>query len=125
MTGFEPAVRCRTHRFQRCTLNHSDTSPVVRLYQKTCVIYNNDMKQQWFVYMLRCSDDSLYTGITTDINRRVIEHNSASQGAKYTRNRRPVNVVFQETYPDRSQASQREFEIKKLSRKEKEQLLSL
>ena len=77
----------------------------------------------YWVYMLRCKDDSLYTGITTDLPRRVEEHNSGT-GAKYTRGRGPVILVYQESLSDRSAASKREAEIKKLSREEKLLLIS-
>lgn len=78
----------------------------------------------WFVYILRCADDSLYTGVTTDTARRLNEHNLNDRlGAKYTRCRRPVNLVFQETCVDRSAACKREAEIKKMSRLAKLRLL--
>ena len=73
---------------------------------------------KWRVYILKCSDGSLYTGITTDLARRVREHNSG-KGAKYTRSRRPVAPVYSEDYPDRSSASREEARIKKLSRDDK------
>ena len=76
------------------------------------------MSKRWKVYILRCSDDSLYTGITTDLARRVYEHN-AGKGAKYTRSRLPVNIVYFEKYPDRSSASKEEARIKKLTRDKK------
>lgn len=72
----------------------------------------------WFVYVLRCADDTLYTGITTDVGRRVKQHN-AGKGAKYTRCRLPVEVLYQEGQEDRSRASKREIAIKKLSRAQK------
>jgi len=75
------------------------------------------------VYILQCADDTLYTGIATDLNRRLTEHNSSEKGAKYTRSRRPVRLVYSETFPDRSSASRREYEIKKLSRAKKLQLI--
>ena len=78
----------------------------------------------WFVYVVRCSDDSLYTGITTDINRRIEEHNTSNKGAKYTRTRRPVKLEYKEVYVDRSTASKREYAIKKLTRKQKLNLIS-
>lgn len=78
----------------------------------------------WFVYMVRCADDSLYTGITIDICRRIKEHNEDdSLGAKYTKTRRPVVLVYQEICASRSVATKREMEIKKLSKEEKDQLL--
>lgn len=78
----------------------------------------------WFVYMLRCVDDSLYTGVTTDPQRRLRQHNGELKGgAKYTRLRRPVELVWQECYDDRSSACKREYAIKQLSRKRKIELL--
>lgn len=67
----------------------------------------------YFVYILQCADDTLYTGIATDINRRLNEHNTSDKGAKYTRSRRPVTLVYSEGFPDRSSASRREYEIKR------------
>ena len=74
---------------------------------------------KYYVYLLKCIDNTLYTGITTDLQRRLKEHNSSSKGAKYTKNRRPVSLEYYEEYADRSSASKREAAIKKLSRKEK------
>ena len=71
-----------------------------------------------FVYVLRCSDDSLYTGYTTDVERRVAEHD-AGEGAKYTRGRTPVELVHVESYDSKSAAMSREYEIKQLSRRQK------
>lgn len=78
----------------------------------------------YFVYILRCSDDTLYTGIATDVQRRVKEHNESPKGAKYTSGRRPVKLVHQEAFLTRSEASKREASIKKLSREEKELLFT-
>jgi len=75
-----------------------------------------------WVYVLRCADDTLYTGYTTDVSRRVAEHN-AGDGARYTRGRTPVSVVHTERYDSRSAALSREYEIKQLSRAEKERLV--
>jgi putative endonuclease len=75
--------------------------------------------QAWFVYIIRASDDSLYTGITTDVERRFKEHFSPAKGARYFRGRKPVEVVFTEKHPNRSSALRREAEIKKLSRSDK------
>ena len=75
--------------------------------------------------MLECADGTLYTGIATDLERRLDEHNHSPKGAKYTRARRPVELVYSETFADRSSASKREYEIKhKMSRKEKLRLVS-
>lgn len=76
-----------------------------------------------FVYMVRCADDSLYTGWTTSLVRRVAAHN-AGRGAKYTRSRRPVRLVWAEPQPDRSAALRRELEIKRLTRAEKLALIA-
>lgn len=75
--------------------------------------------RKWCIYIVRCADDSLYTGITTDLERRVFEHNNAKNGAKYTRPRRPVTLVYQEVAESRSQASKREREIKNLTQQQK------
>ncbi|MET0065711.1 MAG: GIY-YIG nuclease family protein [Candidatus Thiodiazotropha sp.] len=77
----------------------------------------------WFVYILRCSDHSLYTGITTDVGQRVRVHN-LGQGAKYTRGRRPVELVFVESCSDRCQALRREYAIKQMTRARKDRLIS-
>lgn len=77
----------------------------------------------YFVYMLRCSDTTLYTGITKDIAKRLKEHNESDKGAKYTKIRRPVELVYQEEAADRSAASKREHLIKKLSRAQKLELI--
>jgi putative endonuclease len=74
-----------------------------------------------YVYILWCADDTLYTGYTTDVERRVAEHDSG-EGAKYTRGRTPVELVHVESYGSRSAAMSREYEIKQLSRSEKESL---
>lgn len=73
----------------------------------------------YYLYILKCADETLYTGITTDIERRMREHNSSKVGAKYTRVRRPVELVHLAKYKDRSAASVEEARIKKLSRAEK------
>ena len=73
--------------------------------------------------MLKCSDDTLYTGITTDLDRRIDEHNNSPKGAKYTRIRRPVELIYSEGCEDKSSASKREIEIKKLSRIQKLELV--
>jgi putative endonuclease len=74
----------------------------------------------WCVYMLHCADGSLYTGITTDVARRVAEHNGdGGLGARYTRSRRPVALVYVESADSRAQASRREAAIKRLDRARK------
>ena len=76
----------------------------------------------WYVYILRCGDGTLYTGITDDIPRRLAAHRSG-KGAKYTRGRGPLELVYQEQVPDKSAALRREIQIKRLRRAEKERLI--
>ena len=75
-----------------------------------------------YVYVLECSDGTYYTGYTTDVERRVAEHNEGT-AAKYTRGRRPVELIHAETYDTKSDAMQREHAIKQLRRPAKEQLI--
>jgi putative endonuclease len=78
----------------------------------------------WQVYVVRCTDGTFYTGITTDVSRRIDEHNAgAPVGARYTRARRPVVLVYQEAADSRSAAASREYHIKQLSRADKERLI--
>ena len=77
----------------------------------------------YFVYILECSDQTLYTGITKDVDKRLEEHNTSDKGAKYTKARRPVKLLYSESSPDRSTASKREYAIKKLTRSEKLKLI--
>lgn len=74
------------------------------------------MPPLWTIYILRCGDDSLYTGVTTDIARRLSEHNSPAKGAKYTRSRQPVQLVYTEQVSSRPEACRREGQIKKMRR---------
>ncbi len=82
---------------------------------------NNE--RPWYVYIIRASDGSLYTGITTDVERRFAEHGSVLKGARFFRGRRPLKVEHIETHPDRSSAQRREAAIKKLSRDGKLELI--
>jgi len=80
----------------------------------------NNLQNSWFVYILRCADDTLYTGIAKDVKSRLDQHNNDNvKGAKYTRARRPVELVYSEACDSRSSASKREYAVKKLSRAEK------
>lgn len=79
----------------------------------------------WYVYFLRCSDNSLYAGITTDIHRRLHEHNYTKLGAKYTRAKRPVTLAYIEDSPNKSIASKREYHLRKLTKNKKEQLVTM
>jgi putative endonuclease len=78
--------------------------------------------EQWQVYIVRCADETLYTGIARDVNRRLDEHNHSALAARYTRARRPVVLVYTEACASRSQALRREIAIKKLSRQDKQRL---
>lgn len=73
----------------------------------------------YHLYILRCADHTLYTGITVDLDRRVQEHNTSKLGAKYTKARRPVELIYSQKFEDRSSASKEESRIKRLSREEK------
>ncbi|MCI9170588.1 MAG: GIY-YIG nuclease family protein [Lawsonibacter sp.] len=77
----------------------------------------------WYVYMLRCGDGTLYTGVTDDVERRLAAHR-AGKGAKYTRGRGPLELVYQEQVPDKSAALRREYQIKRLPKQEKEGLIA-
>ncbi len=81
--------------------------------------------KSWWVYLLRCNDNSLYAGVTTDINRRVEEHNNSKLGAKYTRARRPVYLAYFEKACNKSIACKREYQIRHLPKRKKEQLVNL
>ncbi|MAR99838.1 MAG: hypothetical protein CMH24_00505 [Nitrosomonadales bacterium] len=82
----------------------------------------NSKKESWYVYILKCSDDSYYTGITKDIKRRIHEHET-NKGAKYTKGRGPFHLVYTYKCKDQKEASQKEYAIKKLTLLEKEKLI--
>jgi len=75
------------------------------------------------VYIVRCADDTYYTGIAKDVKKRLEEHNTSAKGAKYTKARRPVTLVYEEPCEDRSSASKREYAIKRLKRIQKVALI--
>lgn len=78
----------------------------------------NNQPSLWVVYIIKCSDDTLYTGITTDLSRRIQEHESGA-GAKYTKGRGPFKIIYTEPSKNRSDASKRELEVKSLNKKDK------
>mgnify|MGYP001391724376 CR=1 FL=1 len=78
----------------------------------------------WYLYVVRCVDSTLYTGITTDVGRRVREHNASKRGAKYTRARRPVELVWTREYKSRSEAQKAEYSFKKMFHKEKWEVIN-
>lgn len=83
------------------------------------------MKKNYFLYILQCADKSYYTGITVDLKKRLRQHNGEiSGGAIYTRNKRPVELKYFEEYKTRSKALKREYEIKQMTRIQKERLFS-
>jgi putative endonuclease len=74
----------------------------------------------WYVYMVRCSDGTLYTGISNDLEKRIKAHNSGKDGARYTRSRKPVELVYSEQVESKSAAARLEYQIKRLPRNKKE-----
>ena len=82
------------------------------------------METKWYLYILRCKDNSLYTGITTDVEKRLETHRSG-KGAKYTRGRTPLELVYSEVCGDRSMAQKREAAVKKMTRQQKEKLIGI
>ena len=80
------------------------------------------MEENWYLYILRCKDNTLYTGITTDVARRLEAHRSG-KGAKYTRGRAPLELVYQQACGTHSDALKRELEIKAMSRKQKDEMI--
>ena len=76
-----------------------------------------------YVYMVRCSDETLYTGIAKDLEKRISDHNTSSVGAKYTKSRRPVTLVRKKKFKDRATASKEEYRIKRIGKERKEQML--
>lgn len=79
----------------------------------------------YYLYILKCADKTLYTGITTDLERRILEHNEKKLGAKYTASRRPVKLVYSKKFKSRSLASKEEAQTKKLKRVQKLELIKL
>jgi putative endonuclease len=78
----------------------------------------------WYFYVVKCSDNSFYAGVTTELKRRVYEHNNTNKGAKYTRPRRPVELIYSEECESRSIAQKTEYKFKQLDRKTKERIIS-
>ena len=80
--------------------------------------------KKWYLYVVECADGTLYTGITKSIHRRLNEHNYGDRAAKYTRSRRPVKLVFSREFNNHSSAASAEWKFKKLSRKEKLEIIN-
>ncbi|MDP1845962.1 MAG: GIY-YIG nuclease family protein [Candidatus Moranbacteria bacterium] len=83
----------------------------------------SNIKKLYYLYILECADKTLYTGITTDLGRRIAEHNDSKLGSKYTSARRPVRLVYSRKFKDQSSASREEARIKKLKKSEKMELI--
>ena len=77
----------------------------------------------WYIYIVRCNDGTLYTGITKDLDKRIDEHNFGTGGAKYTRSRRPVTLVYTEQVESRSDAAKREYQLKRMTLMKKNELI--
>ncbi len=90
---------------------------------RNCKQSQSGIAVSWFVYILKCEDDTLYTGITNNKERRLSQHNKG-KASKYTRVRLPVEMIYSESTEDRSSASKREWQIKQLSRKQKLALIA-
>ncbi|HEC14022.1 MAG TPA: GIY-YIG nuclease family protein [Acidiferrobacteraceae bacterium] len=82
-----------------------------------------DNNAPWFVYIVQCRGGTYYTGITTDLERRIQEHNDTRKAARYTRSRRPVNLAYAEGHDSRSEASKREHQLKQLTVAQKRSLI--
>ena len=80
------------------------------------------VESKWYLYILRCGDGTLYTGITTDVEKRLVQHRTG-KGAKYTRGRQPLELVYREECEDHSAALKREYEVKRLPREQKMMLI--
>ena len=81
-------------------------------------------QNKWYLYVLLCADGTYYTGVTTDTSRRLHEHNYTQRGAKYTRRRRPVNLIYSASYANRSEAQKAEYKFKKLNKNQKEVIVN-
>jgi putative endonuclease len=82
------------------------------------------MRSLYYVYILECSDKTLYTGYTNDLEERIKKHNTKDKGAKYTRGRQPVKIIYYEKFDSKTDALKREHKIKRLTRDEKLQLIN-
>ena len=80
--------------------------------------------KNWHLYVLLCADGSYYAGVTTDLKRRLKEHNTSMKGAKYTKTRRPVEIIYTEIFSSRSLAQKAEYRFKQLTRKQKEKVIN-
>lgn len=86
-------------------------------------ISRDPMGDEWYMYVLECSDGTYYTGITTDVKRRLYEHNNTGKAAKYVKSRRPVAVIYSTDFENRSAAAKAEYRFKRLTRKQKTEVI--
>ncbi len=86
--------------------------------------FTRNVMKDYFVYIVECSDGTYYTGITTDVERRVMEHNFSFKSLKYTRSRRPVKLIYSRLVGNRLEASKEEYRVKKLSRSKKTEMIN-
>ena len=125
--GWKGVKPKRHHEFidaKDCPVSWHDLDSTVAVEAKEVAVLKlrKQVAEPWFVYMVRCADGSLYTGIAKDVNRRLEQHN-AGTASRYTRSRLPISLEYQEEHPDQSTALKRELAIKALSRKAKEALI--
>ena len=127
--GIEPSLQvfaCQTPRKYLCFSQTQRTSPPLARYSprkgSRRLNSNKNLAEQWFVYIVRCADGSLYTGIAKDVERRIEQHN-AGTASRYTRSRLSVTLEYQEEQPNQSSALKRELAIKAMSRKAKKALI--
>ena len=106
-------------KWKKLLHHYYDPFPKVEHYED----FEKKETPSWYLYILRCSDNTLYTGITRDIERRISEHNGTKKGAKYTRARQPVEIVYSQECASHSKALKEEIRIKKLSKKKKEAIV--
>jgi putative endonuclease len=98
------------------------TGTGLQFFNNTITLEKDDF---YTLYMLECADNTLYTGIAKEAEKRLVEHNDSPKGAKYTKARRPVTLVYEEKHRSKSSALKRELEIKKMTRSQKEKLIAL
>lgn len=119
MAGAHIQSKWVQHGPPRCIYKY--TSNILIAKDVETVVYNHCMS--WYVYMIRCENQSLYTGVTTDVDRRFKEHAGDKAGAKYTRANKPVAVVYTRRFRNRSNAQKEEWRMKRLSKTKKEALI--
>jgi putative endonuclease len=116
--------KCSIHKTRPQVCREFFCTSKLKKYKNMIEQIKKNNSKNYYIYLLRCSDNSLYCGQTNDLERRIKEHNSDKfKSAKYTKGRRPVKLVYFEKYKTVNEALKREYEIKKLSKKQKEALI--